>query len=359
MAVITIVGAGMMGTAMCWPAADNGHTVRLVGTPLDTKIIAAIKATRIHPRLERAIPEGVCAYPAAELAAALDGAELVISGVSSFGVDWFGQTVGPLLASANQQSAGRALPPVISVTKGLIDLPDGELITLPDALRPMLPAAIRAQVSLNAIGGPCIAHELAARRQTAVVFTGRERPVLERIRSLLGTPYYHPWLSTDLTGVEVCAAMKNAYALGVGLAVGQMEAAGPDGLAHLYNPQAALFGQACYEMRRLLPITGGGEDNAAWLPGAGDLYVTVFGGRTVALGKLLGGGMGFAQARAKLSGVTLESVEIIKRVTRALPKLAARRRADLADFPLLLHLQEIIQEGRPVDIPWDAFFANI
>jgi glycerol-3-phosphate dehydrogenase (NAD(P)+) len=124
-------------------------------------------------------------------------------------------------------------------------------------LRALLPAAIRARTSLNAIGGPCIAHELAARRQTAVVFTGRDRPVLERIRALLATPYYHPWLSTDLAGVEVCAALKNAYALGVGLAVGQMEAAGPDGLANMYNPQAALFGQACYEMRKLLQITGG------------------------------------------------------------------------------------------------------
>jgi glycerol-3-phosphate dehydrogenase (NAD(P)+) len=294
----------------------------------------------------------VCAYPVSELPAALAGADLVISGVSSFGVEWFGQAVGPLLEAAGA-------PPVISVTKGLVDLPDGELITLPDALRAQLPASIRARASLNAIGGPCIAHELAARRQTGVVFTGRERPALEGIRALLATPYYHPWLSTDLTGVEVCAAMKNAYALGVGLAVGQMQAAGPDGLANMYNPQAALFGQACYEMRHLLHITGGGEDNAAWLPGAGDLYVTVFGGRTVALGKLLGSGMRFTQARKKMAGVTLESVEIVNRVTRALPKLAARRRADLADFPLLLHLQEIIQEDLPVDIPWDAFFAHI
>jgi glycerol-3-phosphate dehydrogenase (NAD(P)+) len=60
-----------------------------------------------------------------------------------------------------------------------------------------------------------------------------------------------------------------------------------------------------------------------------------------------------------MAGVTLESVEIVTRVTRALPKLAARRRADLADFPLLLHLEEILLHGRPVEIPWDAFFANL
>ncbi|MBE0698892.1 MAG: glycerol-3-phosphate dehydrogenase, partial [Anaerolineaceae bacterium] len=62
MAVVTIVGAGMMGTAMCWPLADNGHTVRLVGTPLDEEIIRSIRETRVHPRLERAVPAGVEAY---------------------------------------------------------------------------------------------------------------------------------------------------------------------------------------------------------------------------------------------------------------------------------------------------------
>ena len=39
MSIITIVGAGMMGSAMSFPARDNGHEVRLVGTPLDREII--------------------------------------------------------------------------------------------------------------------------------------------------------------------------------------------------------------------------------------------------------------------------------------------------------------------------------
>ena len=39
MSIITIVGAGMMGSAMSIPASDNGNEVRMVGTPLDRKII--------------------------------------------------------------------------------------------------------------------------------------------------------------------------------------------------------------------------------------------------------------------------------------------------------------------------------
>jgi glycerol-3-phosphate dehydrogenase (NAD(P)+) len=212
------------------------------------------------------------------------------------------------------------------------------------------------RVSWNAIGGPCIAHELAVRRQTAVVFTGKDKAILAHLRAAFATSYYHIWTSTDVTGVEVCAAMKNAYALGVGLAVGMMEHAGPDGLANMYNPQAALFAQSCTEMRRLLAVTGGGLENVTWLPGPGDLYVTVFGGRTMRLGKLLGKGHTFAEARQIMAGDTLESVEIATRVARALPKLAARGLARMEDFPLLLHIDEIINHDAQVAIPWEKFF---
>ena len=41
MAIVTILGAGRMGTAVTWPLRDNGHEVRLVGTHLDAEIIRA------------------------------------------------------------------------------------------------------------------------------------------------------------------------------------------------------------------------------------------------------------------------------------------------------------------------------
>jgi glycerol-3-phosphate dehydrogenase (NAD(P)+) len=217
---------------------------------------------------------------------------------------------------------------------------------------------LRERIRLNAIGGPCIAHELAARRQTAVVFCGEDTGTLDSLRAAFATPYYHIWKSTDVTGVEVCAALKNAYALGVGLAVGMMEQSGPDGLAQMYNPQAALFAQSCWEMRRLVEIAGGGLENVAWLPGPGDLYVTVFGGRTVRLGKLLGQGHSFAEALERMAGETLESVAIATRVARALPRLAARGLAHLEDFPLLLHIDRILNHEERVDIPWDRFFHS-
>jgi len=350
MAIAAIIGAGMMGSAMCWPLVDNGHEVRLVGTPLDRNIISTLQKEGYHPTLQRVVPKGVHPYQVEQLGEALDGADCVISGVSSFGVDWFARLVGPKL-TADQ--------PVLAVTKGLDDQPNGDLLVLPEATRRKLPSQLQDQVKLNAIGGPCIAHELAARRQTGVVFAGEAPDTLRWLRAQLSTPYYHISLSTDVIGVEICAAMKNAYALGVGLAVGMMEAAGPDGLARMYNPQAALFGQSTLEMHKLLSVLGGSLENAYWLPGPGDLYVTVFGGRTVRLGKMLGQGVPFAEARKRMAGVTLESVEIITRVARALPWLETRGYLQMVDFPLLLHLNEIINQGKSAEIPWDRFRMDV
>jgi glycerol-3-phosphate dehydrogenase (NAD(P)+) len=346
MANITIIGAGMMGTAMCWPLADNHHQIRLVGTPLDGLIIKSLESSGYHPTLKRSIPEIVQPFPVEQIADAVEGADLVICGVSSFGVDWYAKNVGPLLKGGQT---------ILAVTKGLEDRPNGDLQILPEATRERLPIHLKERVSLNAIAGPCIAHELAARRPTGVVFTGYDRKVLHWLREIISTDYYVISTSLDVVGVEVCAAMKNAYALAVGLGVGMMEAAGADGLAKMYNIQAAIFGQSTLEINRLLRVLGGDSGNVNWLPGSGDLFVTVFGGRTVRLGRLLGEGLPFDIARECMAGETLESVEIITRVARALPRLETRGLLNTRDFPMLVHLDEIINQGVPVRIPLEQF----
>ena len=83
MATVTIIGAGMMGSGMCRPARDNGHEVRLVGTPLDRDIIDEARRTGWHITLKRQLPEGVNYYQIEEVSTALAGADLVICGVAA------------------------------------------------------------------------------------------------------------------------------------------------------------------------------------------------------------------------------------------------------------------------------------
>lgn len=106
-------------------------------------------------------------------------------------------------------------------------------------------------------------------------------------------------------------------------------------------------------MIRLLDICEGGPENITL--GAGDLYVTVFGGRTRRIGTLLGEGMSFDDAMETLRGVTLESIVIAGRTSEAVKELIAAGKATKEQFPLLLHIDELISQGKTVNIPWDAF----
>jgi len=343
MAIVTIVGAGMMGSALAFPARENGHEVRLVGTHLDREIIETSIKTNRHPKFTRDFPAGVKYYQIEELETALNGADMVIGGVSSFGVDWFADTVLPVLPES---------APPLTVTKGLWDTEDGTLLTYPDLWQKKLDS-LGKKVSLNAIGGPCTSYELVAHDQTEVAFCGKDMKILETLRNIMTTDYYHISLSTDVTGIESAVALKNGYALGIALTIGLNQKNFGNDELH-FNSQAAVFGQAVKEMSRLLELQGAGTlDNLC--VGAGDLYVTVYGGRTRLVGILLGRGMNIDEAKEELAGVTLESLVVAERVARAVKKHVASGRLNVADFPLLLHIDAILTEKAPVNIPWEDF----
>ena len=344
MAIVTIIGSGMMGSALAFPARENGNEVRLVGTHLDRDIIETCKKMNRHPKFVKDFPEGLKFYQIEDMEEAINGADLIIGGVSSFGVEWFADKVLPAL---------RENVPVITVTKGLMDMPDGTLITYPAYWQQCLDK-MGKKLSLNAIGGPCTSYELVAHDQTEVAFCGEDLETLRWIRSVMETDYYHISITTDVVGIESAVALKNGYALGVALTIGlNQKEFGLDSELH-FNSQAAVFYQSLREMAKLLQFQGAGTlDNLA--VGIGDLYVTVYGGRTRLIGILLGRGLNIAEAKAELNGVTLESLVVAERVARAVRKSAQLGKLDLTDFPLLLHIDEILTQGREVQIPWDSF----
>ncbi|HEV2659118.1 MAG TPA: 2-dehydropantoate 2-reductase N-terminal domain-containing protein, partial [Ktedonobacteraceae bacterium] len=141
MTVITILGSGLMGTALSFPLADNGHEVRLVGTHLDRDIIESIQKTGVHPGLERKVPDAVRAYQLEEAGEAFEGAEVVMSGVNSFGVRWAGEQLASLLKPGMK---------VLSIAKGMEAAENGDLHILPDVLAERVPSELRQQVSWSA-----------------------------------------------------------------------------------------------------------------------------------------------------------------------------------------------------------------
>ncbi|MCH4054116.1 MAG: hypothetical protein LKH08_01080 [Atopobiaceae bacterium] len=341
MSVVVLIGSGQMASALTFPLFENGHEVRLVGSPLDGDVIARLREDDYHVNLRRTLHHGIEYYDVGQMGEALKGADLVVCGVSSFGVEWFADEVLPVLDED---------VPLISVTKGMLDHEDGTLEVYPRYWQRRLPAGSRLR--LYAIGGPCTARDLADHDPSFVAYCGPDLETLRWIRDRFQTDYYIISLTTDVVGLEAAVALKNGYALGTALAIGMKETMGDDGVDH-NNMKAALFQESVKEMLDLLRIVGGKEDNIMYA--AGDLEVTVAAGRSRTAGMLLGEGLPIEEVQERLKGQTLEAIVIATRTARAVRAMAAAGKVSEADFPLLMHVDELINRHAKLDIPWKAF----
>jgi glycerol-3-phosphate dehydrogenase (NAD(P)+) len=352
MATAVIFGAGVMGSAISFPLTDKGHSVRLVGTHLDGDILDQVKTGAYHPGLKTYLPAGVEAFEWTELERALEGADFILSGVNSYGVRWSAETLAKVL---------RKPLPIIAVTKGLEAADNGDLISLTTVYEKTLSAAGGPACSVSAIGGPCIAGELAARRHSCVVFASENRERSRWFADLFRTRYYHIWPSAEVYPLEIAVALKNAYTLPVGIAGGLLERPGAEDPAGalMHNPAAAVFGQGISEMKYLTRSSGYNDSFASSLPGAGDYYVTCAGGRNMRLGRLLGSGKSMEEALREMQGITIESLSTIEAMAQALPRLEEREILTNDRLPLLNYLIRTVREGSAGPLPFEEFFPDI
>lgn len=340
---IAIIGAGMMGSALAFPARENGNEVALIGTPLDREIIDNCQKSNKHLKFDRIFPDGIKFYQFEQMEQATEGADFIIGGVSSFGVEWF---LTDVLTKID------ANIPVITVTKGLIAEDDGKLISYPEYWeRELKKKGIEREIC--AIGGPCTSYELVCHDKTEVAFCGKNKEVLKMIKKALSTDYYYISLTNDVVGLETAVALKNGYALAIAMTIGLRERENPEDKELHYNSQAGAFYQAVREMKKILQMQNATEDCESI--GFGDLYVTVYGGRTRKIGILLGKGLSYDQALEALNGVTLESLVIARRLVKALKIKAQNGEIMLDNFPMMMHVGEVLDNGKDASLPWDKF----
>lgn len=346
MADVLILGAGVMGTAFSFPLSDAGCSVRLVGTHLDEFIIDELNASRPHPNLGMKAPEGVSAYHNDELEKVIDGIDLIVLGVSSAGVDWSIERLA--------ESVGRQIP-IIMLTKGLAVSPSGELEILPDRVaRGVAPTAL-AGAPVGAVGGPCIAGELAARRQTGVTIGFREDKARDSVRGMVDSSYYHCAWTRDLAGLEACAALKNFYALAVGAAAGMLDVSpAAENGALMNNPAALLFSQCLDEMEYIVGFMGGLPESVRGRPGTGDFYVTCLAGRNSRMGRLLGRGQSYREAKEQhMPEDTVEGAELALQIGQRLQTLVREDVLEAAKLPVTLSLIKSICDDEYLHLPWE------
>jgi glycerol-3-phosphate dehydrogenase (NAD(P)+) len=292
-----VFGAGAMGTAVAIHAARRGHDVSLWGSSYDAVALEGLLESRKHPLLNEHLPDDVKVFGPDGLAAAADGARFVVLGANAHGAR--------SLAGMISEHVGDALV-AISVAKGL---EPGTGKRMSQVYGEELPGT-----PIVAVGGPCLATELAEGLPTASVWAASSTALAREAGAPFDAPSYQLTFSDDVIGVELCAMMKNVAAIGLGMLDGLGKPTGED----FKNAKAALFTKAAHEIVELVGACGGLAETAFGLAGIGDQLVTSLGGRNRLYGELVGTGEAPEATLRDLQarGLTVEGVDSTREVLR-------------------------------------------
>ncbi|HEY5879896.1 MAG TPA: 2-dehydropantoate 2-reductase N-terminal domain-containing protein [Nakamurella sp.] len=326
---VTILGAGAMGSALATPFRQAGWSVRLWGTWLDDHLLAACRAGLPHPRTKVPLASGTELFDHPDLLAALNGAELVVIAVASVGVEEVVRRAAPGLADARA---------VLLTSKGFAPDEQGRIELLPAAARRVAAAQGVQLPPIVAVGGPCKANEVAAGRATAAVFAAENASLAKDIARSVATAGYRAQPMGDECGVEMCAPMKNVYAIALGIADGL----GDQGGEPWHDLKAAAFARAVQEMIELSALVGGRADTAYGLAGVGDLEVTALSGRNSVYGARIGRGEGAAQALEEMAAAE-QTVEGVPAAELAAILVDQRAPGLWPRLPLLAAVRDIIR----------------
>ncbi|MEM6488663.1 MAG: NAD(P)H-dependent glycerol-3-phosphate dehydrogenase [Pseudomonadota bacterium] len=253
---IAVLGGGAWGTALAVVAARAGRQTRLWARSAET--VDDINQNRRNSRYlgdEVLIPEHLAAYT--DLVAATAGVEAVMIVTPSSTVREIAEALDAILPTR---------VPVIVCATGI---EDGTGYLMADVVQHAAPDR-----PVGALSGPSFALETARGDPTAVTIASdfahddhalAEEQVATRMAVSLTTESFRPYVSDDLTGVEVGGAVKNVLAIACGMATGAGFAA---------NTRAALITRGLDEMKVLAEALGGRRETVTGLSGIGDLTLT-------------------------------------------------------------------------------------
>ena len=118
---------------------------------------------------------------------------------------------------------------------------------------------------LAALSGPNHAEEVILGTPSATVIASANEQTTQLFQELFATFSFRTYASTDVLGVELCAAFKNVIAIATGCAYG---------LGYGDNTAAMLQTRGLAEMSRLVTACGGQALTCMGLAGTGDMIVT-------------------------------------------------------------------------------------
>lgn len=315
MAKVSIIGAGSWGTALAVLLHKNGHKVT-VWSIVEAEIEMLQKEHEHKDKLPGVkLPEDMVFTT--NLEEAVKDKEVLVLAVPSPYTRTTAHNMAPLVREGQI---------IVNVAKGI---EENSLLTLSQIIEAEIPQAVVAVLS-----GPSHAEEVGRGIPTTIVVGARKKATAEYLQNIFMNEVFRVYISPDMLGIELGAALKNVVALAAGIA---------DGLGYGDNTKAALITRGIAEIARLGMAMGGKIETFSGLTGIGDLIVTCASmhSRNRRAGILIGKGYTMEQAMAEVKMV-VEGVYSAK----AAMGLAAKYDVQL---PIIEQVNNILFQGMPVD----------
>ena len=217
---------------------------------------------------------------------------------------------------------------IVNCTKGI---EEASLMVMSDVILDEIPGS---QVCV--LSGPSHAEEVGKGMPTTIVVGAFDKETARYVQNIFMSNVFRVYISPDMLGIEIGAALKNVIALAAGMA---------DGYGLGDNAKAALITRGIAEIGRLGMAMGGKFETFSGLSGIGDLVVTCASmhSRNRRAGILIGQGKSMQEAMDEVKMV-------VEGVYSAKAALELARKYEI-EMPIVNAVNDILFEGKA---PGDA-----
>jgi glycerol-3-phosphate dehydrogenase (NAD(P)+) len=273
---VTVLGSGAWGTALAIVLVENGNDVTMWSHREEA--VAEMQQLGVNPKL-KGVPLPKELHLSSDLSCVSDS-DVVVFATPSFAMRETAKRASSLVRSGTI---------LVSVGKGI---EKGSDLRMSQVIR----SEISDDCPLVVLCGPTHAEEVGRKIPSGIVAASENQQAAEQVQDLFMNKRFRVYTSSDVVGVEICAAMKNVIALCVGMS---------DGMGFGDNTRALIITRGLAEITRLGTALGGRPETFAGLAGVGDLITTCTSvhSRNHQAGILIGGGMKPAEAIEKVGAV--------------------------------------------------------
>ena len=310
---VGVIGAGSWGIALAKLLDGNGHQVTVWS--IIKEEIEMLKKEHEHKDKLPGVKLSENMVFTNDLEEAMKDKDILVLAVPSPFTRSTAHSMAPYLKDGQI---------IVNVAKGI---EEHTMLTLSQIIEEELPAA---QVAV--LSGPSHAEEVGRGIPTTIVVGAKKKETAEYLQNIFMNKVFRVYISPDVLGIELGAALKNVVALSAGIA---------DGLGYGDNTKAALITRGITEIARLGTAMGGRFETFCGLTGIGDLIVTCASmhSRNRRAGILIGQGKTMQEAMDEVKMV-VEGVYSAKAAMELSKKYGV-------DVPIIEQVNLVLFEGKP------------